>query len=97
MQDIIDVLLLGFTLNAAALMLPTLVAVYGRRANPDAAFWSIVLSLATVVAWYLAAQAGLKGIFLIEPLWPGLGVSVVTFLLLRQSLAQQRAPVFTKE
>jgi SSS family solute:Na+ symporter len=97
MQDIIDVLLLGFTLNAAALMLPTLVAVYGRRANPDAAFWSIVLSLATVVAWYLAAQAGLKGIFLIEPLWPGLAVSVVTFLLLRQSLAQQRAPVFTKE
>ena len=77
MRDIIDILQLGFTINSAALFLPTIAAIYWDRVPAGAAFWSSSLSLATVISWRLAADAGLGGIFTIDPLWPGLLVSVV--------------------
>lgn len=80
MQDIIGVLQLGFTINSAALFLPTIAAMFWRRADPAAAFWSICLSLATVLGWRAMSDAG--GIFAIDPLWPGLGVSFVVFVTL---------------
>ena len=82
MQDIIDVLLLGFTINSAGLFLPTMMAMYSRKADASAAFWSITLSLITVIVWKLAAQSGLEGIFRVEPLWPGLAVSIVSYVLI---------------
>lgn len=78
MQDIIGVLQLGFTINSAALFLPTIAAMFWRKADPTAAFWSICLSLATVLGWRAMADEG--GIFALDPLWPGLAVSIVVFL-----------------
>lgn len=83
MQDIIDILLFGFTINGAALFLPTMVAMYSKRPDPGAAFWSIALSLPTVVGWKIAAEMGFEGILAIEPLWPGLVVSFVSYALIR--------------
>ena len=80
MQDIIDVLQLGFTINGAALFLPTMAAFYWRRADSTAAFWSICLSLATVLGWRLAGDMDLGSVFTIDPLWPGLLVSTAVFL-----------------
>ena len=97
MQDIIDVLLLGFTLNGAALFLPTIAAMYWKRTDPNAAFWSIVMSLSTVITWRLAADFGLDGVFTIEPLWPGLAVSVATFMLLHRSWTPWREVVASGE
>lgn len=82
MQDIIDVLLLGFTINSAALFVPTMAALFMKKTNSNAAFWSIALSLSTVIVWKIAASSGMTGIFSIEPLWPGLTVSFLTYLLL---------------
>jgi SSS family solute:Na+ symporter len=82
MRDIIDILQLGFTINSAALFLPTIAAIWWDRVPAGAAFWSSSLSLATVIGWRLAADAGLGGIFAIDPLWPGLLVSVVLLLTL---------------
>ena len=62
MRDIIDILQLGFTINAAALFLPTIAAIYWDRVPASAAFWSSSLSLATVIGWRVAADAGLGGI-----------------------------------
>jgi SSS family solute:Na+ symporter len=93
MQDIIDVLMFGFTLNGAALILPTIAAMYWKHTDPNAAFWSIVMSLSTVIAWRLAADFGLEGAFAIEPLWPGLFVSIATFLLLHRSWTPWRVAV----
>jgi solute:Na+ symporter, SSS family len=90
MQDIIDVLQLGFTINGAALFLPTIAALFWRRADATAAFWSICLSLITVLGWRLAAGSG--GIFAIDPLWPGLAVSVIVFL----GVTRMRAPEVPK-
>ena len=58
MQDIIGLLQLGFTINSAALFLPTVAALYFKRVDAGAAFWSICLSLITVVGWRMAAEFG---------------------------------------
>jgi SSS family solute:Na+ symporter len=80
MRDIIDILQLGFTINSAALFLPTMAAIYWDRLSAGAAFWSSSTSLATVIGWRLAADAGAGGVFGIDPLWPGLLVSIVVLV-----------------
>ena len=77
LRDIIDILQLGFTINSAGLFLPTIAAIYWGRIPASAAFWSISASLATVVGWRIAEDAGAGGPFTIDPLWPGLAVSVL--------------------
>ena len=83
MQDIIGILQLGFTINSAALFLPTIAAIYFRRVTATAAFWSIILSLFTVIGWRLASDLGVGGLFSIDPLWPGLLVSALSLLLIQ--------------
>lgn len=82
MRDIIDILQLGFTINSAALFLPTIAAIYWNRVPAGAAFWSIGAALATVIGWRVAADAGTGGLFAIDPLWPGLLVSTTVLLAL---------------
>ena len=82
MRDIIDILQLGFTINSAALFLPTIAAVYWNHVPASAAFWSSSTSLATVIGWRIAADAGMGGLFSIDPLWPGLLVSAALLLVL---------------
>jgi len=80
MRDIIGILQLGFTINSAGLFLPTIAAVYWRQVNSTAAFWSICLSLATVLVWRAAGDLGLGGVFAVDPLWPGLLVSLLVLV-----------------
>lgn len=79
MQDVLNILALAFTLNSAAVILPTLAAVYAWRVDANTAFWSICLSFATILTWYLCASLDLALVFQIEPLWPGLVVAFVSF------------------
>ena len=79
MQGVIEILLLAFTVNAAALFVPTVAMVMQEKVSSSAAFWSITLSLITVVVWYLASVAELAPIFRQDPLWPGLAVSFIVF------------------
>jgi len=90
MRDVIDILQLGFTINSAALFLPTIAAIYWNRVPASAAFWSSSLSLATVIGWRIAADAGAGGVFAIDPLWPGLLVSLAV-LIVMQALGPRRA------
>jgi SSS family solute:Na+ symporter len=80
MQDIVGILLLAFTINAAALFVPTIAMVTLKKVNNNAAFWSIALALITVIAWAGASAMNLAPIFRNDPLWPGLIVSIVVFL-----------------
>jgi SSS family solute:Na+ symporter len=79
MQDIVGILLLAFTINAAALFVPTIAMVTMKTVSSNAAFWSISLALVTVIAWHGASVANLAPIFRNDPLWPGLLVSIVVF------------------
>ena len=88
MQDIVGILLLAFTVNAAALFVPTIAMVSLENVNNGAAFWSISLALFTVVAWYGASVMKVAPVFQSDPLWPGLIVSIVVFSVI--SLTGQR-------
>ena len=79
MQDIIGILLVAFTINAASLFVPTIAMVTLKSVNTTAAFWSITLALITVIGWYGASAMKLAPIFGIDPLWPGLLVSILVF------------------
>ncbi|OIO01831.1 MAG: hypothetical protein AUJ49_07150 [Desulfovibrionaceae bacterium CG1_02_65_16] len=78
--DIMDLLLMTFTVNSAGLFIPTLGIFWWKWASPRAAWLSMGLSLVTVVGWY-AGQALLPGnaVLAIDPLWPGLAVSAGVF------------------
>ncbi|MSQ91642.1 MAG: sodium:solute symporter family protein [Gammaproteobacteria bacterium] len=93
MHDIIDILQLGFTINSAALFLPTIAAIYWDRVPAGAAFWSSSVSLATVIGWRIAADAGMGALFTIDPLWPGLLVSATLLLLLTVARSRRVAKV----
>jgi len=82
MQDVIGILLLAFTVNAAALFVPTIAMVTLKKVNTNAAFWSIALALATVVTWYGASVMDLAPVFRNDPLWPGLIVSISVFFII---------------
>lgn len=82
-EGIIALLVMTFTINSAGLFLPTLGAFFWKKATAQAAFWSMSLSLATVMTWY----AGHKFmpslvLFNVNPLWPGLATSAVLFFSL---------------
>jgi SSS family solute:Na+ symporter len=79
MQDVVGILLVAFTINAAALFVPTIAMVALKNVNTKAAFWSITLALITVVGWYAASAMNLATVFTLDPLWPGLIVSLVSF------------------
>ncbi len=88
LQDVIGILLLGFTVNSAALFIPSLAMVYFSRWNADAAFWSISCSLLTVIAWTIAARLDGFPFAQLDALWPGLLVSMLVFV----SLSRLKAP-----
>ncbi|MDH3512091.1 MAG: sodium:solute symporter family protein [Gammaproteobacteria bacterium] len=79
MQDVVHILLVAFTINSAALFVPTVAIVMRSRVNTPAAFWSITLSLVTVIGWYIGATLNLASVFSINALWPGLLVSILVF------------------
>jgi SSS family solute:Na+ symporter len=79
MRDIVGILLVAFTINTAALFVPTIAIVSSRKVNTAAAFWSITLALLTVIGWYVASAIDLAPVFSVDPLWPGLLVSIAVF------------------
>jgi Na+/pantothenate symporter len=56
--------------------------VTSKGSSNIAAFWSIVLALLTVIAWYAASGLALSPVFTLDPLWPGLFVSLTVFTAL---------------
>ncbi len=82
MQDVIEILLFAFTVNSAALFIPTIAMVYMSAVSKDAAFWSMTLSLITVLTLYIGSFLSDLDVFSIDPLWPGLAVSIVVFAAL---------------
>ncbi len=85
MQDVINILLVGFTINSAALFLPSIAMVYFKKANSNAAFWSIALALLTVVSWYGLQQFDNFAFKHVDALWPGLAVSFIVFFTLNRA------------
>lgn len=82
MQDVLSILLVAFTINSAALFLPSIAMVYFKRVSKSAAFWSTCCSLCVVVAWYGISQFSEAALFTLDPLWPGLLTSFMVFTVI---------------
>ena len=81
-QDIVNVLYIAFTINSASLFIPTMVAFTSRKGGATAAAWSMGLSLAVVLIWYIGQEkAPDNWWFGFDPVWPGLIVSGVVFFV----------------
>ena len=91
MQDVIDILLVAFTVNSAGLFIPTVAMVYMTAVDKAAAFWSITLALIVVLTLYIGSFVSELDIFSTDPLWPGLTVSVVVFFGLNRKGAAAKS------
>ena len=80
MMSIVNILYIAFTINSASLFVPTIAAVFWKKATSKASFWSMLLSLITVLFWYVAKKMSFGSIFSLDPIWPGLIVSTVVFI-----------------
>ena len=92
MRDVIDILVLGFTINAAALLLPTLWAVFQWQGYSTASFYSAITGLAVVVSCKFFEQQLPDHPFFADPLWPGLSSAMIIFITLHFLLRARHAP-----
>jgi SSS family solute:Na+ symporter len=92
MQDVIDILLIGFTINGAALVIPTVAAIYWEQTDAKAAFWSIAGGLVTVLIWQVIGSNTALPYFEIDPLWPGLTVATAIFVIGHRGRAPWHSP-----
>lgn len=82
MMNIVNILYIAFTINSAGLFLPTISIFFWKKGNSKSAFWSMTLSLITVIVWFMGDMLNLGQIFTIDPVWPGLLVSALVFISL---------------
>lgn len=80
-KDIIGILVMAFTINSAGLFVPTIAALFWKKATAKAALWSMTLSLSVVLFWYAGQAFYADGsLFALDPVWPGLIVSIGVFV-----------------
>ena len=78
-QDIMNILLITFTINSAGLFLPTVGAFFWKRSCASGAFVSMVSATIIAIVWYIGGSVSDIAIFQIDALWPSFGVSAVLY------------------
>ena len=90
-QDIMNILLITFTINSAGLFLPTLGAFFWKKSCSAGAFASMLSVIA--VAWFIGGKVSALPLFSIDALWPSFGVSAILYVVIclthRQTPAEQ--------
>ena len=93
-QDIMNILLITFTILSAGLFFPTVMGFVWKKGSANAAFYSMLVSTAVVIFWNVGSSAGWGGVFGVDALWPGLIVSALIYfpvsLLGKQSEEEKR-------
>ena len=80
-QDIMNILLITFTINSAGLFLPTIGGFFWKRSCSAGAFVSMVSATVITVAWYVGGAMTELPIFEVDALWPSFGVSAVLYFI----------------
>lgn len=78
--NVIELLLLAFTFEAASLFVPTVLGMFWKKPGSNASFASMVSSLVVVIVWLIGDALNLGGIFTTDALWPGLITSAAVYL-----------------
>lgn len=94
-KDIMSILIMAFTINSAGLFIPTIGVFFWKRGTAGAAFWSMTLSLCTVILWYVGQSVFPDNALLAtDPVWPGLLVSTGVFLGLSLTVSETAREIF---
>jgi SSS family solute:Na+ symporter len=80
-QDIMNILLITFTINSAGLFLPTIGGFFWKRSCSAGAFVSMVSATVITVAWYVGGALTDLPLFEVDALWPSFGISAVLYFI----------------
>lgn len=78
-QNIMNILMITFTINSAGLFLPTVCGFFWKKSCASGAFVSMVTSTVITIVWYVGSLISDAAIFKVDALWPALGVSAVLY------------------
>ena len=81
-QDIMNILLITFTINSAGLFLPTLGAFFWKKSCSAGAFASMLSATVIAVVWFIGGKVSSLPLFSIDALWPSFGVSAVLYVVI---------------
>lgn len=92
-QDIMNILLITFTINSAGLFLPTIGAFFWKKSCSAGAFASMLSATVIAVVWFIGGKVSTLPLFSIDVLWPSFGVSAILYVVIclthRQTPAEQ--------
>ena len=92
-QDIMNILLITFTINSAGLFLPTIGAFFWEKSCSAGAFASMLSATVIAVVWFIGGKVSTLPLFSIDALWPSFGVSAILYVVIclthRQTPAEQ--------
>lgn len=78
-RDIMNILLITFTINSAGLFLPTVGAFFWKKSCSTGAFVSMISATVIAIAWFIGGKVSELAIFQIDALWPAFGVSAILY------------------
>ena len=81
-QDIMNILLITFTINSAGLFLPTLGAFFWKKSCSAGAFASMLSATVIAVVWFIGGKVSSLPLFSIDALWPSFGVSAILYVVI---------------
>ena len=89
-QDIMNILLITFTINSAGLFLPTVCGFFWKRSCSAGAFVSMVSATVIAIIWYAGEKLTPFTVFKTDALWPAFGISAVLYFAV--CLAHTQSP-----
>lgn len=81
-QDIMNILLITFTINSAGLFLPTVCGFFWKRSCAKASLVSMISATIIAVIWYVGKTVSSLAIFRIDALWPAFGISAAAYFII---------------
>lgn len=81
-QNIMNILLITFTINSAGLFLPTICGFFWKRSCAKASLVSMISATVIAVVWYIGGNVTSLALFQIDALWPSFGVSGILYFII---------------
>lgn len=81
-QNIMNILMITFTINSAGLFLPTVCGFFWRRSCAAGAFASMLSATVITVVWYVGALVSDAAVFQVDALWPSFGISALLYFVI---------------
>lgn len=81
-QDIMNLLLVTFTINSAGLFLPCVCAFFWKKSCASGSFVSMVSATVIAIVWYVGGKVSSLPVFKIDAIWPAFGVSALLYLVI---------------